>query len=62
MTINITDTFGTPILAKDVEPSKRTRAHIDTAITMAHHSPTHTTTTHIPMRDGTHTTAIITVD
>ena len=31
MTINITDTFGEPILAKDVEPSKRTRAHIDTA-------------------------------
>ena len=62
MTINITDTFGTPILAKDIEPSKRTRAHIDTAITMAHHSPTHTTYTLIPLRDGTYTTAIITVD
>ena len=62
MTINITDTFGEPILAKDVEPSKRTRAHIDTAISMAHHSPTHTTYPHINMRDGTHTTAIITVD
>ena len=62
MTINITDTFGTPILAKDVEPSKHTRAHIDTAINMARHSPTHTTYTHITMRDGTHTTTIITVD
>ena len=62
MTINITDTFGTPILAKDVEPSKRTRAHIDTAITKAHHSPTHTTYTHIPMRDGTQQLTIITVD
>ena len=62
MSINITDTFDTPILAKDVEPSKRARAHIDTAITMAHHSPTHTTTTHIPMRDGTQQLTIITVD
>ena len=58
----INDTFGTPILAKDIEPSKRTRTHIDTAITMAYNSPTHATYTHIPMRDGTHITAIITVD
>ena len=62
MTINITDTFGTPILAKDIEPSKSTRAHIDNAISMAHHSPTHTTYTPIPMRDGTQQLTIITVD
>ena len=62
MTINITDSFGTPILAKDVEPSKRTRRFIDNAIDMARHSPTHTTYTYLTMRNGIQRPIIITTD
>lgn len=62
MTINITDTNGLPILAKDVHPSKHTRNIIDHAIDTAYSSPTHTTYTSLPMRDGTQRPIIITTD
>ena len=62
MAINITDTNGLPVLAKDVDPSKHARDIIDNAIQSARQALTHTTYTYLPMRDGTNRHIIITIN
>lgn len=62
MTINITDTFGTPILAKDIAPSRNTLKQLDNATAAAHNSRSHKAYTLISMANHTQQLATITVD
>lgn len=61
MAINITNTQGQAVLAKDVDGSRHTRDQIDQTITAAKHDPTHKAVAYISMADHTKKFIIVTI-